>query len=646
MSSTLNSPNPRRTGSPGRSSGNLSDAKPVEIDYRENPEAYYSKLELLKTHAETTRKHDLDQEKTLMEYLPVNEKFNLNKEGKVIARWQERQRDWERIQAKIQRRLTSKVQKPLMMATADEYRARMEEYDLLQAAVPLKDRFSSSSWQVMLRGGGPIRVAVGHIFSGIECEVDLELPRPKMVRKPKPMQTVSKNDTFVDQSATYLAKKRRYNETIKEIRPHDLTYAEAGHLVIKSTNLFNWAKESSAKYYSEQLLLQEEAEGVSAEDTVVEVSAKLAGLTTAAADIATESVVGATPSFLGETMGAKVDFQSSKEVIFDCLEDSSCTKHVAFHNCGSVALTYTWRRVPLSSSIRNNKENTSLNGVLNAKGCDDGALRVRELSRNRECFFCLRETGLLLPEETASTAFVFQSCAGGGSFSSDWILEFYPEETAIYQAGGAGGGSAGNASPKPAAAAAVDVNAPSAPMSVGTVVMRLKGHCLREDESSSKRAALAGFLDQAAVSAMARDLVYSCLRRVRDPVRLTDLQNRQISHFRRMNAALLESLSARFACMLPVFVTPERLDMFAQLFQQASAAIDTIKAVLSERRSEYSALPATSQLPDIDISAVDKSNPLTMTVTEQQRIRSVLFPEEHIVRYTFMHLYILPHCIH
>jgi hypothetical protein len=609
--STLQSAGPRRTGSPGRSASGGAAEKPVEIDYLVNPEAYFEKLQQLKTYAEAVRKQDSDQEKTLMEYLPVNEKFNLNKEGKVIARWQERQRDWERIQAKIQRRLTSKVKKPLMMATADEFRARMEEYDLLQAAIPLKDRFSSSSWQVMLRGGGPIRVAVGHIFSGIECEVDLELPHPKMVRKPKPMTAVSKNDTFVDQSATYLSQKKKYQDSIREIRPHDLTYSEAGNLVMKSVNLFNWAKDSSAQYYAAQRS-QMEADVIS----VAEVSAKMSG-----AQLDADSVGESANSMHGgDMMGSKIDFLSPKEVIFDSISAKSCTKSVSFRNSGSTAITYNWRHVPVPSAVRNDTSNATLNGVLNAKGTDEGALRARTLSKNRESFFCLRESGVILPEEAVSTAFVFQSCASGGSFSSDWILEFNPEQTSVYQVGENGSSAPG----------AVDSLSPP-PMTVGSLTMRLKGHTITLDESSSKRAVLSQFLDQCAITAVARDIVFSCLRRVRDPVRLNDLQNRQIAHFRRTNAALLDALSARFTTMLPLFITPDRLDMFLALSQNACASIASIKALLAERRAQYAALPAASQHAGVDTSAVDLSNPLQVTTQLQQSIRAILFPEEVIV---------------
>ena len=71
-----------------------------------------------------------------------------------------------------------------MMTKSDEYRNKIEDYDLLQAAVPQKDRLGAQ-WELTLRGGGPRLVAIGHMFSGIECEVDNAPPVPILVRKPK-----------------------------------------------------------------------------------------------------------------------------------------------------------------------------------------------------------------------------------------------------------------------------------------------------------------------------------------------------------------------------------------------------------------------------------------------------------------------------
>ncbi len=137
-------------------------------NYMENPDRYFSELDGLTHHASKVRLEETKMETTLLEYLPVNERFNLNKEGAILSRWEKRQQDWENIQNRLSKKLG--IDRPLMMTTADEFRSRAEEYDLIQAAIPIKDRYAGEAWKLTLRGGGPIRVPVGHIFSGLECE--------------------------------------------------------------------------------------------------------------------------------------------------------------------------------------------------------------------------------------------------------------------------------------------------------------------------------------------------------------------------------------------------------------------------------------------------------------------------------------------
>ena len=87
------------------------------------------------------------------------------------------------MEQKISKRINSGDKHTLMMVKSDEYRARVEEYDLLQAGVPEKDKIGAQ-WELSLRGGGPRYVAVGHLFSGIECEVDSTPLSPRSCASP------------------------------------------------------------------------------------------------------------------------------------------------------------------------------------------------------------------------------------------------------------------------------------------------------------------------------------------------------------------------------------------------------------------------------------------------------------------------------
>jgi hypothetical protein len=115
-----------------------------------------------------------------------------------------------------------------------------------------KERYESS-WELSLRGGGPRLVAVGHLFSGIECEVDAVPPVPRIVRKPRfPGSKAHKTGPMIEESAAILARRKRLSKKLKEIRPHNMTYQMAENLVAASTDLFQWAEESTQQFFDQK----------------------------------------------------------------------------------------------------------------------------------------------------------------------------------------------------------------------------------------------------------------------------------------------------------------------------------------------------------------------------------------------------------
>jgi hypothetical protein len=339
-----------------------------------------------------------------MEFLPVNERFNLNKEGKVLTRWQERQRDWDKIQSSINQKLKQPSSRALMMSSTDEYRAKIEEYDLIQAAIPLEDRFVEP-WQLTLRGGGPIRVAVGHAFSGLECIYEMNHPKPKMVRKPRPLSLDSSSgrnlgSSSLEDTEAYRQKRARYEKTIREIRPHAIDANAAAHLVVRSADLFRWAKESSAGYFRDQRVPALAA--IAEEDSLYDVKSSLDG--------------GDHSSIHDASNAPKIHFMSPKEIVFSTHEgENSCgvSRTVLFKNIGKCAISYVWKKIVQDENssvvVDSSKKvkTASLSEVLELKGVDDGTLRKRLICSKRESFFCLKDSGVVLPDETIPTQFVF-----------------------------------------------------------------------------------------------------------------------------------------------------------------------------------------------------------------------------------------------
>jgi len=210
---------PRTGGESEESEGGVRDLSP-ENSFEENPEEYLRAIQRFKALASEVRASESITQLMTEKSMSIIERATSNKEGKVLALWQERQRDWDRIQSSISRRVQAGKNHSLMMATTDEYRARLEEYDLLQAAIPPEERFGSNAWQRTLRGGGARTVAIGHIFSGIECEVEDTFNPPKTVRKPLRLtEASSKKDlggktSFIDNTPIIRAKKKQLAKTI------------------------------------------------------------------------------------------------------------------------------------------------------------------------------------------------------------------------------------------------------------------------------------------------------------------------------------------------------------------------------------------------------------------------------------------------
>ena len=151
-----------------RSEGNEEDEE-ESVDIASKPDLFISTLKKQYFRAEEIRRKTMQEETMLLTYLPVNERFNLNKEGKVLTQWQERQKDWEKIQAGISKRITASAGHTLMMSKTDDFRIKAEEYDLIQAAIPIEEKYGENIWIKTLRGNAPRSVPIGHIFTVVDC---------------------------------------------------------------------------------------------------------------------------------------------------------------------------------------------------------------------------------------------------------------------------------------------------------------------------------------------------------------------------------------------------------------------------------------------------------------------------------------------
>ena len=437
----------------------------------------------------------------------------------------------------------------------------------------------------------------------------MDPPKPKLIRKPKSAKFAgTKTVTFLDQSDAFRAKKSMYEKNILSIRPHNIDADAAAALVVRSVDLFKWAKESSVAYYKG--LKEPSLSAINEEDSLQDAT----------------TLDGHHHSLSDSANSPNIEFITPREVSFQTQPGENAFKVVSFTNTGPVAITYVWKKntpvpkeeaSPLLGSTSANAHSElkkGLHDIISAKGVDGGSLRKHLLSANRDSFFCLKDSGVMLPSETVTTQFMFSSRAGEGVFNEGWIVSFEPADTVIaFQSSDTGSIS----------------NRVSS--CVGSFTISLRGICCAPDVTIHKRDFVSRNIDKRSIDSMAFDIINSCVKRVRDPVRKTTLQDRQISYFRKVNAHVLNSLSERFGSLSPLFVTPERLNRFAVLFANASTLFNKTKYMLNFLEKELSSteLSTAQQIVYGDYSVVaSPDSPFFVSENLIASIRSILFPEE------------------
>lgn len=581
--------------------------EPEPVDIASSADLYIDTLKKQYKKAEDLRKKEKQQETMLMSYLPVNERFNMNKEGQVIARWQERQRDWENIQAGISKRLNAKQNHTLMMAKTDDYRIKGEEYDFIQAAIPKEERFGTNIWIRSLRGNAPRLIQIGHAMTGLYAEIDSMPAVPAIIRKPKPsnLKTTRVMSKAFDETAPLLARREQLSSTLKTIRPHEITNDDADGLFIQTTSLFQWAIDSSKEYFNDLERRKNQTaigkESLSPALLKTDTSKSIFSPTAAVADEST----------------AKLSLNCSPEVVFDSLEGSTVFRDVTFTNSGVIALEYVWKPIIYEDGVEA-AERTGLTfgsevaRLVNTRQAT--RLSAINLNRNKPKFFCIEKRGVILPGQVVTTTFSFRS-ENAFSVRQNWQLFTTPSATYTIPSGVVGG------------------------KSYSSLIMEIRLHAfaVHVDENMQRRNQVLGFVDSRVTEAVMGDEVRACLRRVRDPVRLRDLQRRQVDQFKRINQVLLRELSPVFSSELPLHVTPARLHALALACVRVTHFnVHVLRDVFSLRHLRLALDPAGDQsLPyseEEEESQVSAVSSRSVSEDALAWLQDEVFPEKKIVR--------------
>lgn len=204
-----------------------------------------------------------------LEGLAVHERISLERDEKARALWEKRQAEWDRFKRRMSRKL-GRDEGSLVVSHAEEFREMIEEYDVIQKAIPPDQKHGSEYWMMSLRGEGTRYVAVGNIFSGLFCPVkDDDKPLSESIRRPRQAANRARKlesqraaraqleasghlpghggdaKTWRTAPALKMAK-RRLQRRIAALRPHDLDEATSQGLEIRGMDLFDWAERSIA----------------------------------------------------------------------------------------------------------------------------------------------------------------------------------------------------------------------------------------------------------------------------------------------------------------------------------------------------------------------------------------------------------------
>jgi hypothetical protein len=472
-----------------------------ENDGPDSSSDYVTTLRHQQQHARQVMENEEKEFKTLTEYLPVYDRIDLTKESKVLEIWQQRQREWESVKRTIHSKVRKNTQtKELLMDSIDNYRPKVEEYDTIQAARPLRERFWAESWSSTLRGGNTSRVVtIGNMYSGLECVIDKPLLPPIMVRKPASeiqMKTMSGQLSLFDSNTSKSIESRKIalEKGLSKIRPHTLKSDHIESLVIASTDLFEWAIDSAEEYFSNQNFNSQRIDesNISFSDAMKE---------------------DQPPSL--EVVKPKVEFLSPSVVVFSNRGQQTAKNVVSFRNDSDISVLYRWDRY-YSIAAASQTESTL------AKS--SSIPREFQLRNHRNHFTCSQQEGIILPGSTMSTQFTFNDNDLSGLFQERWKLSCCPN-VIITQS--------------------QDLEmVRSSELQENSIIVSLHGMMIDVDESKHFRSQVSSSLHDGVDLNYVRDVIEECISRVRSPLTIETLHQREIAYFLDTNKAIIDEVKS------------------------------------------------------------------------------------------------------
>ncbi len=385
--------------------GEIGEVERQKQDVQQTTEEYLDQVREMAA-AETAKrakfaaKRAQAERDTRLSSMLAHEKIMYDRQERALRLHEQWVEEWANFKQAMCK-LSNKRTEDLVVSRGEEYRERSEEYNFINAATPHHLKHGSEYWMMSLRGMGTRYVAVGNIFSGLFCPVretsnlDMEVVR-------NPADGVQLNDgapgtmskpTWRD-SPVLKKRQRQLASSLNKLRPHQVSKEAASSLVLSGEPLLEWAYVSiekrslEAQKENERAALAEkrrEEESTMAKNEAQEKDVLIGMPVTGPNGKLEICEQDGTLATGVEKEGVLVNFSAEMN------QPSTCTAYL--HNIGTTAIYYKW-----------------------AKNADSDA---------RGRFFCSREKGVVLPNQTALVTFTFQS-SSCGLWSETWTLETTP----------------------------------------------------------------------------------------------------------------------------------------------------------------------------------------------------------------------------
>ena len=489
-------------GLPAATVGSRVGSKPGTADPSAERLRYLGRLKTGMTAAEQATKEEAREEAEYEEQLPASERFSLDRDGKVMAQWQERQKDWERLQRGLARKMGRDPSK-MMMADSNDFRERLEEYQTVLASVPLHERSLGTMWERSLRNGGTRLVPVGNIFSGLFCPVSSDVKLPRVVRRPKlsnahgsAMPPAPPGKSWRDDHAL-ADKKRHLRKYLTAMRPHEVTPDVSRELIVVGQDLLKWAHDSSKDHF-------EGRSRSSVDDEAFIPSGGEGGTSIAEISMGGGSVAGSRDEAT-IARGPRLLLGPSPYVLLEADVKEPVEGALTMQNMGSTTLFYEWTRLE--------EEGPSLVALMKRRTADgevasDPSARFaisKDASESR--FLCQNASGVLMPGQARAIVFAFESTTPG-SFAETWKLKVTPPAAVL-----------GDILPSPE----------------GLVTVSLLGAAVTTDTNEHRRLPIRHAVERSVTRSKCEQLIAEVVRDVKTPERQEALHMAQKIKFESLN---------------------------------------------------------------------------------------------------------------